>query len=154
MGSKIEKKFSEELIAPCGMNCGICKAYLAYSRDPAKKRSDTVHCMGCRPRNKFCFYVRRHCAKITTGKIKFCFECEGFPCDKIKTLDKRYRTRYGMSMVENLREIKEKGVGKFLKKQREKYKCPECGDVVSVHNGMCYMCGFTRPMPESLPLQS
>jgi hypothetical protein len=144
MVSKFERKFSKELIAPCGMNCGICKAYLAYSRDAYRKRFKTVHCMGCRSRNKMCFYVRKHCAKIRNNKIKFCFECEGFPCDRIKTLDKRYRTRYGMSMVENLKEIKEKGMEKFLKKQREKYKCSECGDVVSVHNGMCYSCGFTR----------
>ena len=146
MVSKFERKFSEELIAPCGMNCGICKAYLAYSRDPAKKRGKTVHCMGCRcrPRNKMCFYVRKHCAKIRNNKLKFCFECEGFPCGRIKTLDKRYRTRYGMSMVENLKEIEKEGMEKFLRKQREKYKCPECGDVVSVHNVKCYSCGFTR----------
>jgi hypothetical protein len=56
-----------------------------------------------------CFYgFRKHCAKIRNNKIKFCFECEGFPCDRIKTLDKRYRTKYGMSMVENLKEIMRK----------------------------------------------
>lgn len=45
-----------------------------------------------------------------------------------------------MSMVENLREIKEKGLEKFLESQEEKYRCPECGDVVSVHDGKCYKC--------------
>jgi len=45
-----------------------------------------------------------------------------------------------MSMVENLREIREKGMEKFLEKQEETYRCPECGDFVSVHNGKCYRC--------------
>ena len=45
-----------------------------------------------------------------------------------------------MSMVENLREIREKGMEKFLEKQEKKYRCPECGDFVSVHDGKCYVC--------------
>ena len=44
-----------------------------------------------------------------------------------------------MSIVENIREIK-KGMKKFLENQEEKYTCPECGDVVSVHDGICYTC--------------
>ena len=135
---------NEKLIAPCGMNCGICKAYLAYSRNVPKKRGEIIHCIGCRPRNKMCFYVRKHCAKIRNNEIKFCFECKVFPCDRLKTLDKRYRTRYGMSMVGNLKEIKKEGMKKFLEKQEEKYGCPECGDVISIHDGKCYNCGFTR----------
>lgn len=56
-------------------------------------------------------------------------------------LDKRYRERYGMSMVENLQELKAKGMDEFLKSQVEKYRCPNCGGVVCVHDGKCYSCG-------------
>jgi rubrerythrin len=49
-----------------------------------------------------------------------------------------------MSMVENLRELKERGMEEFLRIQREKYKCPECGDIVSVHDGKCYACGHVK----------
>jgi hypothetical protein len=45
-----------------------------------------------------------------------------------------------MSMVENLRELKEKSVKQFLKSQEEKYEHPKCGDVISVHDGKCYAC--------------
>ncbi len=62
------------------------------------------------------------------------------PCENLDRLDRRYRSRYSMSMVENLREIKEKGIKKFLENQEMKYECPECGDVVSVHDGKCYAC--------------
>jgi rubrerythrin len=53
-----------------------------------------------------------------------------------------------MSMVENLKTIKTKGMDGFLADQAEKYRCPNCGDVVSVHDGKCYSCGNIRKKPE------
>ena len=40
-----------------------------------------------------------------------------------------------------VKELKEKGMKKFLKNQEKIYGCPKCGDVVSVHNRKCYSCG-------------
>ena len=65
------------------------------------------------------------------------------PCANLDRLDRKYREHYGMSMVENLKEIEEKGMVSFLINQENKYKCPECGDVMSVHNRKCYKCGKT-----------
>ena len=132
-------KFSPELVAPCGMNCGICKNFLAYSRGVPEKKGKLSHCSGCLPRNRNC-YVKRGCKKLRRNEIKSCYECDDIPCENLDRLDRRYRSRYDMSMVENLREIKEKGMKKFLENQEEKYTCPECGDVVSVHDGKCYTC--------------
>jgi len=39
-----------------------------------------------------------------------------------------------MSLIENLYEIKNEGVDKFLENQKEKYKCSKCGGVICVHN--------------------
>ena len=72
--------------------------------------------------------------------IQFCFECAQMPCEKLEHLDKRYRTRYNMSMVENLKEIQKNGIEAFLENQEAKYRCPNCGDVVSVHDRKCYSC--------------
>jgi hypothetical protein len=134
-----QPKFAPELIAPCGMNCGVCKAYLAYSRGVPKKRGSITHCSGCLPRNKNCF-IKRGCKKLTKNTVRFCFECENMPCSNLDRVDRRYRTRYSASLVGNLREIEEKGVEGFLKSQAAKYTCPECGDVISVHDGKCYVC--------------
>ncbi len=41
-------------------------------------------------------------------------------------------------MIDNLEDIKENGMKKFLQKQEEKYKCPKCGEIICVHNGKCY----------------
>jgi rubrerythrin len=69
------------------------------------------------------------------------------PCEKLAHLDKRYRERYSMSMVENLKLLKEKGMAEFLKSQKEKYRCPICGDVVCVHDNKCYGCGYVPSKP-------
>jgi hypothetical protein len=133
-------KFTSKLIAPCGMNCGICKAYLAYSRGIPKEKEKVIHCSGCLPRNKNCF-IKRGCTKIRRSEFRFCFECEDMPCENLDRLDRRYRKRYSMGMVENLRELKEKGMKIFLEIQESRYKCPKCGDVISVHDRKCYECG-------------
>ena len=135
-------KFTPELIAPCGMNCGICKRYLAYSRGVPVERGKVIHCQGCRPSNKNC-YVKRGCKKLAKKEITFCFECDNLPCENfINRLERRYRKRYNMSMVENLQELKEKGMETFLKNQERRYRCPKCGDVISVHDRKCYACGY------------
>ena len=137
-----------ELIAPCGMNCGICKRYLALSRGVPKERGKVSHCSGCRPRNKNCAFKRR-CQKLLKNDVKFCFECEEMPCANLKRIDRRYREKYAMSMVENLKEMKEKGMKHFLENQKERYKCPKCGDTISVHDGKCYACGYQADKPKS-----
>ena len=133
-------KFSSDLVAPCGMNCGVCRAYLAYSRGVPKKRGTVTHCSGCIPRGKNCF-IKRGCPKLSRKEVRFCYECKDLPCERVDRVDRRYRARYGVSLVGNLREIEEHGVGAFLKSQEAKFKCPVCGDVLSVHNGKCYVCG-------------
>jgi hypothetical protein len=42
-------------------------------------------------------------------EIDFCYQCEDFPCDRLKTIDMRYRKKYNASLIENLCAIKESG---------------------------------------------
>ena len=126
----------KEFIAPCGMNCGVCANYLAMQNDLKKNGFHKSYCSGCRPRGKNCTYMSKHCGLIGKGLIGFCYECGR----RLKALDKRYRTFYHMSMIENLVFIKEHGIDNFLEKETEKWKCPECGEVISCHNGVCFRC--------------
>jgi predicted RNA-binding Zn-ribbon protein involved in translation (DUF1610 family) len=76
------------------------------------------------------------------------------PCKKLAHIDEHYKVRYGMSMVENQKMIQEKGMDEFLKSQAIKYRCPNCGDVVSVHDGKCYACSYQAEKPKgSTPKQ-
>jgi len=131
-------KFTEDLIAPCGMNCRICIGYFGYSMSGDKRK---MRCIGCKPRDKSCAFLKKFCKKLSKKEINYCFECLDFPCKHLEKIDKGYRQRYNMSMIENLEYIREKGIDKFLKKQEKKYQCLKCGGVICVHNGKCYSCG-------------
>ena len=126
----------EELIAPCGMNCGICLAYLREKR----------RCAGCRieDTNEFVTRVKciiKNCEVIKTNKSGFCFECAEYPCKRLRKLDKRYRTKYSMSMLDNLESIKDIGLIAFVEKEKARWRCSKCGGTICVHRGYCYSCG-------------
>lgn len=70
----------------------------------------------------------------------FCYDCEKFPCTRLKNPDKRYRANYGMSMIENLSYIKDHGINKFLKNEEDKWKCRVCGAGLCVHRDFCLNC--------------
>lgn len=130
----------EKLIAPCGMNCGVCVSYLALKNNLNKKGFRKTYCAGCLPRGKNCAFMKRQCDLLGKGLVRFCYECGDFPCRRLKDLDKRYRTKYHMSMIENLKFIKENGIGEFLEKEEAKWHCPDCGEVICCHNGLCLIC--------------
>lgn len=60
--------------------------------------------------------------------------------------ENRYRKQYALkeSPIQNLREIRELGMEAFLDHQKQRFACPECGDVLSVHTGKCRNCGYMR----------
>jgi hypothetical protein len=102
------------------------------------------YCGGCRPRDKKCAFLKKQCQIILNGRVEYCYECQDFPCERLSHIDKRYKTLYRMSMIENLAFIRDNGIDKFLLKEQEKWKCPECGGVICCHNGLCFNCGFDR----------
>jgi hypothetical protein len=134
----------EKLIAPCGMNCAVCAAYLAMKNDLKKKGLGKTYCAGCLPRGKNCAFMKKKCSLLGKGLVRFCYDCVDFPCRRLKTLDKRYHTLYHMSMIENLEFIKENGIERFLEKEATKWHCPTCGGVICCHNGLCYNCGLDK----------
>ena len=120
------------LIAPCGINCSLCIAYLRENNP----------CPGCRiyadkPK------TRSQCKIKTCHDMEgeFCYQCKKFPCKRLEKLDSRYRKKYHMSLVENLLDIRKSGLEKFLVKEKERWTCTDCGGTISVHTGYCHRCG-------------
>ena len=131
---------NSKLMAPCGMNCGIC---LGYLRDKNK-------CPGCREMNEnkpdYCRKcIIRDCDILKKNNMKFCSDkCEKYPCARLKNLDKRYRTKYGMSMLENLENIKKHGIRKFVQDEQKRWECSKCHETLCVHRDFCLNCGERR----------
>ena len=113
----------ERLIAPCGMNCSLCIAYQFREKDLNKKGFHKTYCQGCIPRGKYCTHMGHKCELLGKGKVRFCFECDKYPCSMLKNLDKRYSGKYHMSIIENLDFIKKSGLDSFLEKEEERWKC-------------------------------
>lgn len=119
----------EQLVAPCGMNCALCQAY----------QGKGLACRGCGQggERKACL----NCAIQKCGhKKSFCFECAGYPCKRLRALDKRYRTKYHMSMLENLAFVQTNGLEAFVRQQNERYRCSKCGKLRTVHQDYCLYC--------------
>lgn len=137
---------SQDLIAPCGMNCSLCIAYQFRALDINKQSFHRRYCPGCIPRDENCTHMADACEKLGKGSVRFCIECEDYPCKRLKALDKRYRTKYHMSKIENLDFIKHNGLDSFLNKEAEKWACPKCGGRICCHNGLCLSCDLDKLM--------
>jgi hypothetical protein len=126
---------SVQFLAPCGINCGVCLGFLR----------DKNTCSGCwgpdnekRPHCVVCSI--KNCKHLALTESKFCYDCTEFPCRRIKQLDKRYKLKYKMSSIENLKDIKNFGIDAFMQKEKEKWKCTNCGGTICVHRGYCLEC--------------
>jgi len=132
------------MIAPCGMNCAVCYAHLR-TKD---------HCPGCRSSTaelpKYCAICRmRNCRVMNSSGGQYCTSCDEFPCKRMRQLDKRYRTRYGVSLIGNLREIEAIGIRTFLLNESVRWHCPKCNALLSIHRSECPRCGaHTQPKRE------
>lgn len=121
------------LFAPCGMNCMVCYKH-CYHKKPcagclAGDNGKPEHCRKCRIKD------------CVSGRgLGYCHQCPDYPCKQIKALEKSYRTRYGASLVENSRYVREHGLAAFMERQRERYTCPACGGVISLHDSECSEC--------------
>ena len=129
-------QINKTLIAPCGMNCGIC---LGFLRDKNK-------CLGCLNMGKnkpgYCRKcIIKNCELLAKTESNFCYDCEKYLCTGLKQLDKRYRTKYNMSMLENLENIQKLGLNEFLMLQQKRWACSKCGGIICVHRGYCLNCG-------------
>jgi hypothetical protein len=130
---------SPNLIAPCGINCRLCRAYVRVGK--------SIPCPGCRGDNihksRSCVTCKiKNCEESINGKFKYCFECELFPCARLSHLDKRYKTKYGTSPLENLQSIKEIGIRNFVENENKRWICPECGVIICMHVPQCLSCGY------------
>ena len=61
---------NQELIAPCGMNCGICIGFFGYTMTGAKRKKQ---CIGCKPSGKSCAHLKKYCEKLRNKEIDYCY---------------------------------------------------------------------------------
>lgn len=131
--------FTEEMVAPCGLDCSLC----GYAQDV---KNPCPGCNGDSPNklsfcSEWCEIIQ--CDKRKTGGYKYCDECPEFPCEPVQERETRYASDYPLqeSPIRNFRMIRNLGMETFLARQREQWTCRSCGAPVSVHSGKCSNCG-------------
>ena len=82
--------FKEDMVAPCGLNCGICHEAL-------RKENPCTGCLG--PNETKSDYCANHC-KISVCDIRqtlpdrFCDQCPQFPCSEMTDKEIWYANTY------------------------------------------------------------
>jgi len=125
-------------VAPCGVFCAVCPAFgktcLGCSSDAKKQKRKSK--WGCKLR--LCCYEKQN--------INYCIDCSNYPCGiytkKLSDThpgDKRFAYRHELPEV--LKILKQKGVEEFIRYQKERYKCPTCGDIICFYYYTCSKCG-------------
>ena len=138
-------------ISPCGLDCRLCRA---YSRERkacpgcwGDDQQKSISCLACKIKN---------CDQMQLQGLTTCADCSVFPCDLIKRLDKRYRTKYGTSPIGNLTFIAQYGTEKFLVYEETAYRCSSCGKLYCMHDWICPGCGLPRiqsqPISDYFPI--
>jgi len=131
------RRFRPEWLAPCGIDCVVCRAH-GRARNP---------CPGCRAGGIAGSKARRacriaNCPRVASGRVRFCSACPGFPCVPLKRLDTRYRTRYATSVIANLEDLRACGVRRFLAREKARWACARCGATLGLHQDRCLHCNY------------
>lgn len=128
-----EGEIETGLFAPCGMNCMVCYKHCAHKRPCdgclMSDQGKPEHCRKCRIKD------------CTKGKgVTYCYACAEYPCKWIRSLEKSYVMRYEASLIENSELVRRAGLEVFMRRQKERYTCPACGGVISLHDAECSEC--------------
>lgn len=128
-----EGNIDTSMFAPCGMNCKVCYKHCYHKKS----------CAGCLNNDKG---KPEHCRKckikdcVKRKLLSYCYECSDYPCKLIKNLEKSYNQRYQTSLTGNSSFVQTHGLEDFMIQQKEKYICPKCGGIISLHDRECSEC--------------
>jgi len=168
--SKQDGKGKEHLAAACGTYCGACPAYIAkHGEDmqmkmkPQKRSSsgltkaldgipdpswmDGLLCDGCLSGGVLAAHCKtcqiRLCA-ADKQKDSRCSDCQELPCYRITSLINMGAYLHRKEYLPNLSKIREMGVQEWVKKEKERWSCSQCGRPISWYDAKCPGCGEPR----------
>jgi hypothetical protein len=131
---KMENEIPTAMLAACGMNCKVCYVHL-------KKKKN---CLGCRNQDQ---NKPEHCRQCKIKDcaarqgVDFCVNCPTFPCAILKRMDKSYQQRYQVSLIAQATRLQSIGMQPYLLEEKQRWTCPHCGGVLSLHDKTCSDCG-------------
>ena len=155
-------KINQDLIAPCGLYCGVCAIYIAH-RDNNQKfkerlvalykggvpgkgtlpnsdnlKIEDMQCDGCMSDNRFMHCQQCEIRECTQEKgYTGCHQCDEFPCEHIENFPMLVGKKVILRAVPYRREF---GIRKWIQDEEVRYFCPECGNKVFRGVVKCNQC--------------
>ena len=146
----------KELLAPCGLYCGVCRIYKGYKSNdldfkkevlstlnhPETKSVDDIACTGCLSNGIVYVFCQscpiRDCIK--NKGFEGCYQCDDFPCEIITNwsdpIDKKI-------ILRSIPAWKELGTEKWVEQEEKRYQCPKCGNKLYHGVKKCNKCNLT-----------
>ena len=136
------------LVAPCGIYCGICPIYIADKGNHIHLKEvlaaefkiavNEIKCDGCLSDNPFvnCSTCAvRDC--IIAKRIEGCYKCDDFPCSIIEEMPDAIGKQVILRSVPLLRKL---GIERFIEEETKHYQCPYCGHQLFMGVKRCRNC--------------
>jgi predicted RNA-binding Zn-ribbon protein involved in translation (DUF1610 family) len=137
------------LLAPCGLYCGVCGVMIAQRDGNENLRTKLAGFYGCQPqdlvcegcmsevRSEFCrvCHIRACCeAKGYEG----CHLCADWPCAHIESFPVPVGKKVIMRAIPTWRDL---GTEKYVSLEEARYLCPNCGQALFRGTKRCRGCG-------------
>ncbi len=143
---------NQELIAPCGLYCGVCGIYCATKSgdEPLKEKlakaygdtPDKINCRGCRSDSVYwyCAVCAIKSCTIEKGYVG-CHQCADFPCDKIDNFPVPEGKKNILRAIPSWKEL---GTEAFIEAEEKLFSCAHCGNQLFRGARKCRQCGTVR----------
>jgi len=126
----------EELLAPCGLYCGVCAVMIAHRDDNwnLKERlaplygvlPEGIRCRGCLSGEVFAYCSRCPIRSCTQQKgYDGCHQSVEFPCEHIHHFPVPVGKKVILRAIPQRREM---GTEKWVSAEEKRYHCPGCLD--------------------------
>jgi len=137
-----------DLLAPCGLYCGVCAIYMAHRDNNVKFKErlspvygvsvEDLHCRGCLSDDVFKYCRVCPIKRCTVEKgLEGCHRCEEFPCGLIDDFPLPVGRKVILRAIPERREL---GTKRWVEAELERYRCPECGYPLFRGAGRCRNC--------------
>ena len=137
-----------DLLAPCGMYCGVCGVYIAHRDDNLKFKEklvsvygvpvEDIRRRGCLSGEPFTFC--KLCSIKSCVKEKGsegCHQCDDFPCSHTDEFPVPVGKKVMLRAIPQWREM---GTEKWVAAEEARYYCPECGAALFRGAKRCREC--------------
>ena len=147
-------EIDKKLLAPCGLYCGVCAIRIAHELNnekfkkalvkacrPLVSKPEHIQCTGCKSDGVKFTHCQRCTIRTCVEKKGYegCYECDEYPCFRIKLFPVK-KARQVMKRA--IPEWKKLGTEEWVRKETERYTCPECRNALFRGAKRCNKCGI------------